>query len=87
MTVAVALYNGERFIKEQLESLCKQTRAPERVVLCDDGSKDATVEVVKGYINRYGLENSWRLEINPQNLGYIKNFYRAMSLCEEDVIF
>ena len=87
VAVAVALYNGERFIKEQLESLRKQTRTPDRVVLCDDGSKDATVEVVKEYISRYGLENSWRLEINPQNLGYIKNFYRAMSLCEEDVIF
>lgn len=87
VAVAVALYNGERFIEEQLESLRKQTRTPDRVVLCDDGSKDRTVEIVREYINKYGLQDSWRLEINPQNLGYIKNFYRAMSLCEADVIF
>ena len=87
VAVAVALYNGERFIEEQLDSLRKQTRTPDRVVLCDDRSKDRTVEIVREYINKYGLQDSWRLEINPQNLGYIKNFYRAMSLCEADVIF
>lgn len=87
VAVAVALYNGERFVKEQLDSLRKQTRMPDRVVLCDDGSKDKTVEIVREYIKEYGLEQTWTLEINPQNLGYIKNFYRAMSLCDTDLIF
>ena len=87
VAIAVALYNGERFIEEQLESLRKQTRTPDRVVLCDDGSKDGTVAIVREYINKYGLQDSWQLEINPENLGYIKNFYRAMSLCDTDVVF
>lgn len=85
--VAVALYNGERFIKEQLDSLRKQTKMPDKVVLCDDGSKDKTVEIVREYIKSNGLEQSWMLELNPQNLGYIKNFYRAMTLCDTDLIF
>ena len=87
VAVAIALYNGERFIEEQLETLYNQTRKPDQVVLCDDGSKDNTLEIVENYIQRHGLQQSWRVERNPQNLGYIKNFYRAISLCEADVVF
>ena len=87
VAVAIALYNGERFIEEQLESIRIQTKAPDRVVMCDDGSTDNTVEKVKAYISKYDLQETWHLVINEKNLGYIKNFYSAMSQCEEDIIF
>ena len=87
VAVAIALYNGERFIEDQLESLRTQTRMPDRVVMCDDGSKDKTVEIIKAYIQKYELGEKWHLVRNPQNLGYIKNFYSAISQCEEDLIF
>ena len=85
--VAIALYNGERFLLRQLDSIREQTRKPERVVLCDDGSSDRTVELVRDYIQRYDLEDTWELVINEQNLGYARNFYHAMRLCETDLIF
>ncbi len=85
--VAVCLYNGEKFLKEQLDSLRNQTRRADRVVLCDDGSKDNTVALVRSYILENGLQDHWFLYENPENLGYIRNFYRAISLCEEDLVF
>lgn len=85
--VAIALYNGARFLEKQLDTIRLQTRRPEQVILCDDGSKDNTVELVQDYIRKYGLEDSWKLYQNEKNLGYIRNFYRAMSLCEADLIF
>ncbi len=85
--VAIALYHGERFVKEQLESLLQQTRKPDQVVLCDDGSKDQTVSIVKEFIREKGLEASWKLVENEHNLGYIKNFYKAVSLCDAELVF
>lgn len=87
VAVAMALYNGERFIEEQLDCIRLQTRKADRVVMCDDGSKDDTVNKVKQYIEKYDLAETWSLHINEQNLGYIKNFYKAMTLCEADLIF
>lgn len=85
--VAIALYNGAKFIRTQLDSVREQTLAPDRVVMCDDGSNDGTVEIVREYIEEFKLQDSWELVINEQNLGYARNFYKAMELCKTDVIF
>ncbi len=85
--VAIALYNGARFVEQQLDTIRLQTRKPDRVVLCDDGSGDDTVFVVRKYLEKHGLEQTWQLHENPENLGYIRNFYRAISLCDTDLVF
>ncbi|MBQ7288596.1 MAG: glycosyltransferase [Clostridia bacterium] len=85
--VAIALYNGAKFIKLQLDSIRLQSVAPDKVILCDDGSNDETIEIVKDYIKTFGLEDKWQLVINEQNLGYARNFYKAMHLCDTDLIF
>ena len=85
--VAVALYNGARFLETQLDSLRLQSRTPDRVVLCDDGSTDGTADLVESYIAKYDLGETWKLCRNPENLGYIRNFYHAISLCDADLVF
>ena len=85
--VAIALYNGEKFIREQLDSIREQTVSPDMVVMCDDGSKDKTVEAVEGYIEEFSLSETWKIIKNDKNLGYARNFYKAMSLCNTDLIF
>ena len=87
VAVAVALYNGEKFILDQMETLRNQTRTPERVVFCDDGSRDQTVNIVLDYIRKYNLSDTWEVHRNAINVGYIKNFYNAMLHCKEDIIF
>lgn len=85
--VAIALYNGERFLYKQLESIRTQTKAPDQVVFCDDGSTDNTVAIVRDYIREHNLSDKWALIINEKNLGYARNFFKAMSLCQADLVF
>lgn len=86
-SVAIALYNGEKFLRKQLDSIRLQTKAPDQVVFCDDGSTDNTVALVQDYIREHALEDKWSLVINEQNLGYARNFFKAMSLCRTDLVF
>lgn len=85
--VAIALYNGERFLLKQLDSIRMQTKKPDQVVLCDDGSSDNTVSMVRSYIREHQLQGEWTLVINEKNLGYARNFFQAMSLCDADLVF
>jgi glycosyltransferase involved in cell wall biosynthesis len=73
-------YNGERFVREQLESLAAQTVLPHELIICDDRSTDRTTYIIE----EFSLNAPFpvRLHINEKNLGITKNFERAISLCE-----
>ncbi len=86
ISLAVATYNGERYITEQLESLYKQTVPFDEVIICDDGSKDNTVLLCRKFIEKNNLVN-WRVEQNEKNLGYCLNFYGAIEKASGDIIF
>ena len=88
MSVAVVLstYNGNQYIVEQLDSIRKQTRTPDRVYICDDCSNDNTVYLIRAYIQENKLTN-WILSINTKNKGWKKNFRDLILQCEEDIIF
>lgn len=86
LSIACALYNGETYILEQLESLQAQTRQADEVILFDDHSTDNTYELVKQYIHDHNQTN-WHLFQQPVNKGYIKNFHDALQACHGDIIF
>ncbi len=86
ISVAMTTYNGERYIEEQLESIRKQTCKVDEIIIIDDGSTDHTVDIVHHYAEKYP-ECGIRLEQNETNLGYKKNFHKAISLCQGDIIF
>lgn len=86
VSVAMTTYNGSSFLTEQLRSLLRQTRRPDEVVICDDGSQDGTAELARQFIRAHGL-SGWRVEENPENLGYICNFRRAMRMTHGDIVF
>lgn len=87
MTTSVALctYNGARFIEEQICSIWNQTMLVDEIVVCDDGSSDETVNIVKDLSSR--IQIPIRVYTNKVNLGCIRNFEKAISLCNHDVIF
>ncbi len=87
MTVSVALatYNGKKFLKAQLDSLLLSTRQPKEVIIIDDCSTDTTAELVKRYIAEHKL--NWKFSIANSNSGYIRNFYNCLKQCTGDVIF
>jgi len=84
VSVAMATYRGERFLREQLESLARQTRLPDELVVCDDRSPDGTWSVLEGF--RRDAPFPVRLHRNETNLGVAGNFTRAATLCEGDAI-
>ncbi|MBQ6714754.1 MAG: glycosyltransferase [Clostridia bacterium] len=86
ISVAVATYNGEKFIEKQLNSILMQNLSVDEVVICDDCSTDKTYEICENFIKENGLKN-WHLYKNQSNLGYCLNFYGAIEKCEGDVIF
>ncbi|SFB19201.1 Glycosyltransferase, GT2 family [Acetitomaculum ruminis DSM 5522] len=86
-SVVMATYNGEKFLLEQLDSLKNQTLKIDEVIICDDGSKDNTVEIIEKYIKDNNLLDSWKIIVNEKNLGYGNNFHKAMTLATGDYIF
>lgn len=85
LSIAMATYNGSRYISEQLQSLANQTIKPYEIVICDDCSKDNTVEIIENFKRSSGL--NIKVFVNHKNLGVIKNFERAISLTSGDIIF
>ncbi|MDB5973571.1 MAG: hypothetical protein JWR07_331 [Nevskia sp.] len=79
ISVALATFNGERFLAEQLESLQCQTLLPEELVLCDDGSTDRTLEIAAEFSSRARFPV--RIHRNPQRLGYRNNFLNCVAQC------
>ena len=87
ISVVMATYNGEKYLKEQLDSIRMQTQSIDELIICDDGSRDNTVEIAREYIASYDLTASWKVVVNEQNLGYANNFDKVTLLATGDLIF
>lgn len=84
ISVALATYNGARFLSEQLESLVRQTLPPAELVVGDDGSTDGTVEILEEFRQRAPFPV--RIYRNDTNLGYARNFLTTAQRCNGDWI-
>ena len=86
ISVALTTYNGEKYILEQLDSIKKQSRPVDEVIICDDGSTDTTIQLINEFIKTNQLD-TWKLFQNKENLGYSRNFFKAVRLCNGQHIF
>lgn len=86
ISVVVSVFNGEKYISEQLDSLRQQTRRPDEVLLFDDGSSDKTPQIVADYITKYSLAN-WKYTRNPENKGWRRNFMEGMWAANGTLVF
>lgn len=80
----MATYNGEKFIQEQLDSIAHQDLPPMELVITDDGSTDATLEIVDAFARSAPF--AVRVFRNETRLGYADNFLKAASLCQGGLI-
>lgn len=53
----MATYNGENFLKAQLDSLIEQKEVHVKILISDDGSSDNTLEIIEFYQEKFGHEN------------------------------
>lgn len=84
-SVAMCTYNGEKFLNEQLKSILNQTAVVDEIVVCDDNSTDSTVSILKSYQEKY--PQIFKIYINEDTLRSTRNFEKAISLCENEIIF
>ena len=69
--ILLATYNGEKYLREQIDSILNQTHTEFRLLISDDGSTDGTREILKEY-----KEKDARIDVffQENNLGVVKNF-------------
>ena len=82
-SVCMATYRGAPFVGEQIESILGQLGDADELVVVDDASPDETVDVV----SRYSADPRVRLERNPENLGYVRTFEKALRLARGEYLF
>lgn len=83
ISVAMATYNGERYIKEQIDSILANLKKNDEIVISDDGSNDETLSIIRKY-----QERDKRIKlINGPHKGVKKNFENAIKNCKGKYIF
>lgn len=83
--ILMATYNGEKYIKEQIESLLNQTYINWSLLIRDDGSSDGTVKIIEDYEKKY----SEKIKILKDNKGSLRakdNFLELLRNSKEDYI-
>jgi len=84
VSVALATYNGSRFLREQLCSLAGQTLLPSELVVSDDGSSDATVAIVQDFARSAPFPVI--VVDKRERLGFSDNFLNAAESCRHELI-
>ena len=82
ISVCMATYNGERFVREQLVSVLQQLRPEDEVILVDDRSTDSTSEIIAG-INDARI----RLIEHRERQGIVSSFEHAVRSAAGDIVF
>ena len=83
ISVAMATYNGEKHLREQLDSILNQSVQVDEIIITDDNSSDKTCDILGNYANQ---DKRIKFFINEERLGFKKNFEKAISLCSGDFI-
>jgi glycosyltransferase involved in cell wall biosynthesis len=84
ISVALCTFNGEKFLQDQLESIVRQSRLPDELVVCDDCSTDNTLGILLAFQSKAPFPV--HIVKNETNLKVTKNFEKAIGLCRGDII-
>ena len=85
ISIAMATYNGEKYLLEQLQSIINQTYEINEIIIIDDCSTDKTVHIAENFLSEFPQEK--KIIVNKKNLGTYKNFEKALMHCTGDIIF
>ena len=86
ISIALATYNGKKYIEKQLLSIVNQSVVPDEIVITDDCSTDDTIDFINDFKDKYN-SIKWKVVVNNTQLGFAKNFIKSISLTEGDFIF
>lgn len=92
VVILMSTYNGEKYLKEQLNSLVQQELKPTKILIRDDGSKDSTLDILKYYADNYKFIEYYQ----GKNIGPVKSFFELINkaegydyyaLCDQDDVW
>lgn len=83
ISIALCTHNSGAYLREQLDSFVTQTLPADEIIVVDDCSKDSTMETLAAYGARLPL----KIYANERQLGFVKSFERALSLCAYPYVF
>lgn len=78
VAILLSTYNGEKYIKEQLDSILSQNYLNIEIYVRDDGSKDQTISILKEYEKREKIHLTL-----GENLGFINSFFTLLNNCDD----
>lgn len=78
VSIALCTYNGEKFLREQLDSLIAQDYENLELIIVDDASTDFTPSILQEY---QSLHPFIKLHLNSVNIGFNENFKKAVNFC------
>ena len=84
LSIALASYNGNLFLNEQIRSIINQSVLPEELIVSDDYSSDKTNDCLAGWETRCPFD--YHILRQSRNVGVVSNFSTAISACKGDVI-
>jgi len=85
VSIAMATYNGAKYLQEQLDSFVDQSRQPDELIVADDCSSDITVKIVEQFAKNAPFKVTFHE--NDHNYGYCGNFNQALLKTTGDLVF
>jgi len=79
-SIVIPAYNGEKFLKQAIESALSQTRLADEVIVVDDASSDGTAEIAKSYNEKI------KYYFNDKSTGFVDAWNRAISKATSDYV-
>ncbi|GAA2080147.1 hypothetical protein GCM10009840_14390 [Pseudolysinimonas kribbensis] len=86
VSVAMATFDGARFVEAQVRSILDQSRAPDEVVVGDDGSRDGTLDLVRRMVDEHGGSAMLRILSPGDRLGVAGNFARVLDAVSGEIV-
>ncbi|TXI91482.1 MAG: glycosyltransferase family 2 protein [Neisseriales bacterium] len=83
ISIAMATYNGEKYLAEQLDSILSQSQVPNEIIIVDDYSTDDTWQILQSYAKN---NSTIKIYQNESNLGACQTFNKAILLTTGDLI-
>lgn len=93
VSIVMATYNGEKYLREQIDSILENTYTDWKLEICDDGSKDQSIVIAKEY--EANFPDKIQVHVNKKNLGFVHNFLQGaqrakgkyVMFCDQDDVW
>ena len=83
VSVVMATYNGEKYVREQIESIVSQLKERDELLISDDGSTDGTVCIIRTCQSRYPQI----VFLRGPGKGVFLNFFHALEHCRNEIVY